>query len=206
MDRVLASRTMLEAPLAALKSHGLTISHFVVSVLQHSSFTEHPAVKELLTDCPDILDALLNHPKGSKSTVSWATRVMKTRYAAAIRELADQKNGWHFVAAHLKADQLEAFRIEHMARDIQLLAPELWELIGLMLSADERISATEPSAEDDPMVTDDDEEEDLPKGPKTRAEKNAERRDALLLIGRGPVAMLFTYVICQPPWRGSSPS
>ncbi|KAF8179487.1 hypothetical protein K438DRAFT_1908311 [Mycena galopus ATCC 62051] len=154
----------------------MNISHFVVSVLQHSSFTdEHPAVQDLLTHSPDILDALVNHPQSAKSTLSWATNITKTRYAAAIRELSDHKNGWHFGAAHSKAEQLEAFRIENMARDIRLLAPELWDLIGLMLSADERIAATEPLAEDDPMVSDND-EEDLPKDQKTRAEKNADRR------------------------------
>ncbi|KAJ6595500.1 hypothetical protein DFH09DRAFT_803712, partial [Mycena vulgaris] len=102
---------------------------------------------------------------------------IKNKYAAAIRELSEKKNGWHFDAMHATAAQLESFRIEDIAREIRLLAPELWELVGLMLSADQRLAADE----DDPMTSDD---EDIPKDLQTRAEKIAERRDALILIKR----------------------
>ncbi|KAJ6507555.1 hypothetical protein DFH09DRAFT_1438053 [Mycena vulgaris] len=177
MDGLLASRTQLESLLATLRFHDLNISHFVVSILRHSSFTEHPAVLNLLSHSDDILNALLHHPKSAQSTLSWANTVIKNKYAAAIRELSEKKNGWHFDAMHATAAQLESFRIEDIAREIRLLAPELWELVGLMLSADQRLVADE----DDPMTSDD---EDIPKDLRTRAEKIAERRDALILIKR----------------------
>ncbi|KAJ7078049.1 hypothetical protein B0H15DRAFT_805015 [Mycena belliarum] len=179
MDGLLASKTQLDALLAAFQSQQLQISHFVVSVLQHSSFTKHPAVLDLLTHSSDILNALLNHPESAQSTINWANDIIKANYSAAIKELAAKENGWHFIAAKATAEQLESFRIEDIARDIRLLAPELWDLIGLMLTADQR-TATEDPVADDPMVSDD----DLPQDPKTRAERNAERRDALLLIKR----------------------
>ncbi|KAJ7899220.1 hypothetical protein B0H14DRAFT_3543559 [Mycena olivaceomarginata] len=70
-------------------------------------------------------------------------------------------------------EKLEEFRIEDMAREMKELSPELWDLIGLLLSADKQ------SREDNQMETDND---DLPKDPKSKAEKLAERREALLVI------------------------
>ncbi|KAJ7732217.1 hypothetical protein DFH07DRAFT_990929 [Mycena maculata] len=102
--------------------------------------------------------------------------IIKNKYAAAIRDLSQKKNGWHFDALHAKATQLESFRLEDIAREIQRLAPDLWELIGLMLSADQRLAVDD----DDPMLSED--EGDIPKDGRTRAEKNAERRDAQISI------------------------
>ncbi|KAJ7794195.1 hypothetical protein B0H14DRAFT_3557768, partial [Mycena olivaceomarginata] len=136
MDNVLASKIQLEALISALETQCLNISHFLVSILRHSSFTEHPMVLDLLTHSDDILNALLKHPKSAQSTLSWANNIIKHKYAASIRELSQKKNGWHFDALHAKAAQLESFHIEDIARDIRVLAPELWELVGLMLSAD----------------------------------------------------------------------
>lgn len=57
-----------------------------------------------------------------------------------------------------------------------MLAPELWQLVGLMLSADQRLVADE---EDDTMMSVD---EEAPTDPRTQAEKKVERRDALISI------------------------
>ncbi|KAJ7871860.1 hypothetical protein B0H14DRAFT_2233745, partial [Mycena olivaceomarginata] len=103
---------------------------------------------------------------------------IKHKYAASIRELSQKKNGWHFDALHAKAAQLESFHIEDIAREIRVLAPELWELVGLMLSADQQLVANE---EDDIMISVD---EEPSTDPRTRAEKTVERRDALISIKR----------------------
>ncbi|KAJ7218441.1 hypothetical protein GGX14DRAFT_356865 [Mycena pura] len=176
MVDVLASKTQLDALISTLETQHLQISHFVVSILRHTSFTEHPTVLDLLTHSDDILNALLAHPQSAQSTLSWANNSMKNKYAASIRELSQKKSGWHFDALHAKAAQLESFRIEDIGREIQILAPELWDLVGLMLSADQQLAAEE---EDDPMMSVD---EELSKNPQTRAEKNAEQREALISI------------------------
>ncbi|KAJ6587725.1 hypothetical protein B0H10DRAFT_1717972, partial [Mycena sp. CBHHK59/15] len=50
--------------------------------------------------------------------------------------LTDKGNGWHFVATRAAMGKLEVFEIEDMAREMKEISPELWELIGLLLSAD----------------------------------------------------------------------
>ncbi|KAJ6463873.1 hypothetical protein DFH09DRAFT_1382292 [Mycena vulgaris] len=172
----IASRTQLSHLLVAFEGQQLPISEFLVALLKHRDFTEHPSVHHLLTHTDDVLEAFFAHPRSSKPVLQWANSLIKEKYAQAIRNLADKDNGWHFVPTRAAMEKLEVFRIEDMAREMKDLSPELWDLIGLLLSADKQVV----SDADDPMETDND--EDLPKDPKTKAEKLAERREALLVI------------------------
>ncbi|KAJ7939589.1 hypothetical protein B0H13DRAFT_1568184, partial [Mycena leptocephala] len=92
----------------------------------------------------------------------------------AIRDLTRKENGWHFVPTRAEVEKLEEFRIEDMAREMKE-TPELWDFIGLLLSADKQ-----SCEEDDSMETDSN--DDLPKDPKSKAQKLAERREALIVI------------------------
>ncbi|KAG1721899.1 uncharacterized protein EDB91DRAFT_1064206 [Suillus paluster] len=49
--------------------------------------------------------------------------------------MARQETGWKFSALNASSDQLEDFKLEDMARDMQSLAPELWGMLGDVLSA-----------------------------------------------------------------------
>ncbi|KAJ7702952.1 hypothetical protein B0H14DRAFT_2164322, partial [Mycena olivaceomarginata] len=97
---------------------------------------------------------------------------IKLKYAQLIRDLADKDNGWHFSAANTSAKQLQNFRIEDMAVRMQALAPELWDMLGLLLSAHRQ-----SDVEDDPMGVD-----WAVDNPTQRAQKPAERRKALIAI------------------------
>ena len=49
---------------------------------------------------------------------------------------AHKDHGWHFGAMHMNVSQFEAFQIKAMALKMQHIAPELWELLDVMLAAD----------------------------------------------------------------------
>jgi len=98
----------------------------------------HAALDGLVTHTTEILTALAAHQSTSKSTLKWASDLMKARYAQSIRELTRKEHGWHFSALRASAKQLEDFRIEDMAEKMEQLAPELWEMLGAVLSADRR--------------------------------------------------------------------
>ncbi|KAJ6608569.1 hypothetical protein B0H10DRAFT_2302585 [Mycena sp. CBHHK59/15] len=110
--------------------------------------------------------------------LEWANSLIKQKYAEAIRNLTDKHNGWHFVATRAAMGKLEVFEIEDMAREMKEISPELWELIGLLLSADRR--ARDVTVDD---LMDINEDDDLPDS-KSMAEKLAERYEALLVIKR----------------------
>ncbi|KAJ7090155.1 hypothetical protein C8R44DRAFT_835959 [Mycena epipterygia] len=99
---------------------------------------------------------------------------MKLKYAGLIRDLADKENGWHFSAANTSAEQLQKFRIEDMALQMKDPAPELWDLLGLLLSANRR-----DADGDEPMDADAEVDKDPP---TVRAQKLAEKHAALITI------------------------
>ncbi|KAJ6586601.1 hypothetical protein B0H10DRAFT_2441020 [Mycena sp. CBHHK59/15] len=195
-----ASRSQLSDLLGAFQHHRLNISEFLVGLLAHSAFTDHPAVDHLLSHTDDVLGAFLAHQQSSRSVLTWANSLIKQKYAEAIRNLTDKGNGWHFVATRAAMGKLEVFEIEDMAREMKEISPELWELIGLLLSADRRARDV---TVDDPM--DINEDDDLPdsKGRICRAGRDEDLRGVPASLRGLDVAMLFTYIIGQPPWRGS---
>ena len=152
----------------SLETHNVTASGFVLSLLRDNRLQDQPCVQNLIDQTDEILLAFYEHPKSSKSTLAWANDMVKSRYAESIRELAKKENGWHFGALQASAKKLQEFRIEDMAQKMEELAPELWDLLGLMLSADkrqmERIAKQTNSREadgDQVMGNVEDEEEDI---------------------------------------------
>jgi hypothetical protein len=95
-------------------------------------------VQNLIDQTDEILLAFYEHPQSSKSTLAWVNDLVKSRYVESVRELAKKENGWHFGALQASAKKPQEFRIEDMAQKMEDLAPELWDLLGLMLSTDER--------------------------------------------------------------------
>ncbi|KAJ7200531.1 hypothetical protein GGX14DRAFT_571939 [Mycena pura] len=172
---VTASHTQLSHLLGAFHQQQLQVSDFLVSLIRHTGFRDHPELDHLLAHSEDVLNAFFHHPKSAKPVLHWANTLIKGRYAQAIRDLADKDNGWHFVPTRAAMEKLETFQIEDMARDMKDLSPELWDLISLLLSADKQ-----SCDEDDRMDTDFD--GDDPADSQSKAEKLAKRREALIVI------------------------
>ena len=60
---------------------------------------------------------------------------MKKKYIDSIKELTYNED-WHFNASHASAKDLEDFHIEDMALNMKMLAPDLWNILGLLLTGD----------------------------------------------------------------------
>jgi hypothetical protein len=89
----MASTVHSDTILQAFKLSDTTISNFIILLLKDDSFREHPCTKDLIAHSTNILDAFISHPTSAKGTWDWANNVVKQKYAAAIRELADKDNG-----------------------------------------------------------------------------------------------------------------
>ncbi|KAK7032885.1 hypothetical protein R3P38DRAFT_2618776 [Favolaschia claudopus] len=174
-----ASHTQISTVLTTLDNQRLSIPTFIISILRHSSFIGHSAVEDLVCHSNDIFNAFLDHPRTSDSILAWANGKIKLKYAQHIRDLADKDNGWHFSATNTSAKQLLQFRIEDMAAQMKRLAPDLWDLVGILLSASHQSDADIESAED-AMDLDSRPAENL----SARAQKLAARREALIVIKR----------------------
>ena len=137
----LATLNQLREVIQSLETHNVTASNLVLSLLRDKRLQDQPCAQNLVDQTDEILLAFYEHPKSSKSTLTWANDLIRSRYAESIRELAKKENGWHFGALRASAKKLQEFQIEDMASKMEELAPELWDLLELMLSADKRQTA-----------------------------------------------------------------
>jgi hypothetical protein len=132
----LATLEQLQKAIELLESLNVTPCDLILSLLQDPWLQTLSSARNLTDHAADILSAFRDHPKSSASTMTWAMTVVKARYAKSIKELTEKENGWHFSALRATASQLQEFHIEDMAQKMEDLAPELWDLLGTMLTAD----------------------------------------------------------------------
>ncbi|KAH7917504.1 hypothetical protein BV22DRAFT_1108559 [Leucogyrophana mollusca] len=135
------SAVSVEGVLRAFAHYNISVSSFIISLLETPAYQSLLSVIDLTSNIEHILAAFVSNSRAYRSTLRCASNLIKRTYARSISELARRENGWHFSALRASAKQLEAFRLEEMAQDMERLAPELWELLDTMLSADHKESS-----------------------------------------------------------------
>lgn len=135
--------------LKALEDWNVTASQVILTLLKDEGLQEHALTQDLLSHTQEIMSAFRDNPVSSRSAMDWAAGVMQNTYAQSIREMAHISNGWHFGAFRASEAKLKDFRIEDMAEKMKKMAPELWAMLGLMLSANRMRAAPVSPLEDD---------------------------------------------------------
>ena len=113
-----------------------TIYDLLSSLLASPALTSHLTVQRLKTDLPDILNMLGSHSTLSTPVTEACHNYMVQKYGNEALHLVSKKNGWHFSAWHTSAEQLEAFSLKDMVRELMAQVPLLWDLLGNLLNAD----------------------------------------------------------------------
>src|SRR5882762_4808020 len=131
---MILEENILHDVLAALNE--ATIYDLLSSLLASPALTSHLTVQRLKTDLPDILNMLGSHSTLSTPVTEACHNYMVQKYGDEALHLVSKKNGWHFSARHMSAEQLEAFSLEDMARELMAQVPLLWDLLGTLLNAD----------------------------------------------------------------------
>lgn len=105
--------------------------------------------EDLVSHTQEILSVFQDSPASSKFTMEWAGEVMQKTYGKSTRDMSHKTNGWHFGALRASEAKLTDFRIEDMAKKMKAMAPELWAMLGLMLSANHISWGEESEPEED---------------------------------------------------------
>jgi hypothetical protein len=111
-----------------------TASSFILTLLTQHQYNVNPCTQDLLHNSRSLLSAFLEHLQSSNDAWKWASFVVKQKYSQSIRDLAEKDTGWHFGVMHASERKLLDFQIEDMAIKMQQLVPDLWDMLGLLLS------------------------------------------------------------------------
>lgn len=124
----------------SLETYGSTPLEFFSSLLLDVELVELEAVQELQVNMSQLLDVMHKDPHTRSSTLEWAHAAVRVALADEVCKLAKKENGWHFNAAQATQTWLESFDVAAIASNIEALAPGLWKLLGVLLSADVSLS------------------------------------------------------------------
>ncbi|KAJ7721904.1 hypothetical protein B0H16DRAFT_1790230 [Mycena metata] len=179
------ARSQIDRIADVLQQEHVPAADFVITLLERNSYRDHPCTKSLVDNAPAIIDLFAKHPDSSESTFRWARNTIQKRTADSIKRLTANQD-WHFDASHASAKDLEDFQIEEMAREMKEIAPDLWNLLHLLLSKDHKdldgdqvMGGTTPDDEFDELGNF---TQAIPDGPGTRAERVEKRREGIRTI------------------------
>ena len=128
---------LLKQVLTALDNdNSSTLYEFVLQTLPSWDPTHQRHWASLLSHIPHVLDALSE--KSSEALATGAIQVAAATCQFELRALIHPQNGFHFTGTSASLDQLEDFSIIRMGHKIQEVAPNLWQLLGDLLNADQR--------------------------------------------------------------------
>ncbi|KAJ3723320.1 hypothetical protein C8R42DRAFT_578590, partial [Lentinula raphanica] len=127
---------VLHAILVQLQEHSATAADFIISILQNSDYSDNIVKLDLDARIDEILDAFRDNQCTRGGTQAWAHREAMNTYAEQLLALVYQSTDGRFCASKATAERLEAFDIDKVADEMKSLAPQLWEVLGVLLDAD----------------------------------------------------------------------
>ena len=133
---------LTKAVLAALAAQKINLADFLISLLGNPYYQDHPVLINLTAWSGDLCTAFYKNRRSSGIIIQWALNTAKQYHSSKILALSDSKHGWHFGAVNATIEQLENFKIEQMAKDLERLSLEMWNLLGAMLKANRVAPAT----------------------------------------------------------------
>ncbi|KAJ7599752.1 hypothetical protein C8J56DRAFT_768775, partial [Mycena floridula] len=132
------STEQLTAILDKLHESSLTMADALTSLLEDESIKDHPAMSDFGPRVKEILKAM----HGNKETrmellelLEWAHKETMQIYGAQLEALVHKSTGFYFVAKKATVERIAGIDFDEIASKIQTLAPDLWNLVGLLLDA-----------------------------------------------------------------------
>ncbi|KAH0834264.1 hypothetical protein J3R83DRAFT_11620 [Lanmaoa asiatica] len=121
--------------LTALESCQISAADFIVVLLTHPAYKSHPTANHLVANAEMVFKALMGHPTAHNKILDQCFHIVEESYLQEIQDLASEDSGSHFGAASATIQQLEEFRVEEMARTMEIHAPRIWNMLESLLQA-----------------------------------------------------------------------
>jgi len=126
--------------LGKLDSYGSTPADLIITLLE--GVVDHVDYRDnILQNADKIFASLARNPPTSVDAIRWAHETTMRTYADQMRALVQVKTGLRFSAKHCTAQSLSDFDIMGVAKQMEVKAPHLWELLGVLLAADSSANA-----------------------------------------------------------------
>lgn len=153
------ARARTEARRAALceitllmRAHSISPRDIIEALLANNPPQPPEMLQGFLDDAPQVLTTFYRDEHLHAIVSSFSQRLMKEQYTSQLLELVKPSAGFHFPASKVTPKQILEFSGKEVQRRMSTIAPSLWELLVLLLSADavkNRRRVTRQGGEDD---------------------------------------------------------
>lgn len=128
---------MAEQVLATLQHNNLAIHDFLHHILTDTTLCGHPIASSFIAEHTEDTLQLFSTAMTTKDTTrKWAHNMVNESYRAELEALSSKSTGFHFSAMKTTEEKLKNFSVEDTIARYQDIAPNLWELIKKLLTAD----------------------------------------------------------------------
>ena len=134
----MASHSAIHSILELMFLNDLSIQAFLETALSSPQHATHPLVTALAGDIDQVLCCFRTNEMTAPITSKWAIKFAQNTYQSQMHLLSCKSSGFYFLAKNMTQDQLKSFSIEETANRMEELAPDLWKLFGILLSANPR--------------------------------------------------------------------
>lgn len=125
--------------LRAFDSTGCSLSDFLRTLLTSPDYQTHTFAGSVAGTLDDVLHVFITSQSTAKGVSQWAHKIVARDYQSQVELLSQKGSGFHFLARKVTEEQTKGFSIEHVASEMRRIAPDLWNLLGILLSADQRV-------------------------------------------------------------------
>jgi hypothetical protein len=137
---------------ALTDAHGITLYDMVLQTLRSRDVRHSHHRASILDRMADLFNLLSEQ---SPQQLEAAVTVMAAAtYQKEVQNLIQPQTGFHFTGNKTNLSQLETFSISQMGVKIREVAPNLWNLFGILLDADPNRRRTAPGPSDEVMDED----------------------------------------------------
>jgi hypothetical protein len=114
-----------------------TLSDFLLSILGSTAVRHVDAIHDISRNIGNINELVIQRNGSScEELTKWANTYVTHRYATQISFLVKEDSGLRFGARHMTEDKIRDFDIVTLSQTIASRAPDLWQLLDVMLSGD----------------------------------------------------------------------
>ncbi|CDO77022.1 hypothetical protein BN946_scf184380.g8 [Trametes cinnabarina] len=140
---------ILRNVLNSLQTMQVTVTELFTFVLVHRQFNAPGDIlyQDIIANARVFLSALYHNPATMDSTFTWTQELTRTRLAKTVSNMARTSEDLCFGAASADPEQVYEFRLEDMAWDLQLRAPDVWNLVVSLLGGFDRSETQAPAAQ-----------------------------------------------------------
>jgi glycerophosphoryl diester phosphodiesterase len=87
-----------------------------------------------------LLDSLFKNDLTYSIVSNWGIKQATSMYKQQMSKLISKENGFHFLTGKMTQEQLQSFDVEDLMKQMMVIAPDLWNLMETLHTADARIN------------------------------------------------------------------